>query len=343
MAAREASAQGVTVVLAEQKTRVGVPVNCAEFVPGSIREFTVALQGSVVQRIKGIRTFVQGEAAAYTNAPGYILERSIFDKNLAGEAESKGTRLVTNTKLLAKSPQGVIVEQQGKRLEIIPKVIIAGDGPRSLIAGWLNKQGPVLAAAAQYSVELKTELEDVEVYLDRDFPGGYGWLFPKGQVCNLGAAVDLRFGVKVLDSLHNLLGRLLKTGKLCSGKPIRKTGGFIPISGPLPCTQKGNILLVGDAAGFTHPITGGGIQHAIISGQLAGTLAAQAIKADDFSILESYSKAWQECLGHALSRGVKRREYITSEWQALGLKDYNLFARRTWIVFPDYFQDLGWK
>jgi len=341
IAAREAAAGGAKVLLIEQKSAVGIPVNCAEYVPASIGEFTGALVGGVVQRIKGIRTFVKQEEVTYTRAPGYILERCIFDGNLAGEAQYRGVTLATNTRLLGRSPQGVIVRYKGKRQEIFPKIIIGGDGPRSLVAGWLNQTGPVLAAAAQYTMELNTELEDVEIYLDSDYPGGYAWLFPKGQVCNLGVAVDHRLGEKVLTALHKFLEFVLKTGKLRRREPVKKTGGFIPISGPLPKTQKENTLLVGDAGGFTHPITGGGILHALISGQLAGKIVTQALKEDDLTLLANYEENWQACLGDTLRRGARKRDYLTRQWRNLGDKDFRFLARQTWITFPEYFQDSG--
>ncbi|MHB1167423.1 MAG: geranylgeranyl reductase family protein [Carboxydocellales bacterium] len=338
IAAREAAAGGARVVLIERKSAVGIPVQCAEYVPATVGEFTGALRGSVVQRVKGIRTFVQQHEAAYTKAPGYILERSVFDQNLAWEARNQGANLLLNTVLLKKSPHGEVLYQQFQKQEIVPKIIIGGDGPRSLIAGRINHSGSVLAVAAQYTMELTAELADVEIYLDAVFPGGYAWLFPKGQFCNLGAAVDRRFGVKVLPALHYFLGNILKTGKLRSPKPVKKTGGFIPISGPLPKTQKDNILLVGDAGGFTHPITGGGILHALITGQLAGKIAAQALKEDDLTLLEQYEENWQAILGDTLERGAAKRDYLTEQWQGFGRKDFQLLSRRGWIAFPEYFQ-----
>lgn len=341
IAAREAAGAGARAILIERKSTVGIPVQCAEYVPVSVREFTGALMGSVVQKVKGIRTFIQQREAAYTKAPGYIVERSVFDQNLACEARNQGAGLLLNTVLLEKSPHGVVLSHEGKKLELKPKIIIGGDGPRSLTAGWINRSGPVLAAAAQYTMELDTELEDVEIYLDLAFPGGYAWLFPKGQFCNLGVAVDPRFGAKVLPALHYFLELVLKEGKLRSTQPVRKTGGFIPISGPLPATQKENILLVGDAGGFTHPITGGGILHALITGQLAGKIAAQALKKANLTLLEQYEANWQNVLGPTLGRGNINRDYLNRQWQALGQTDFQLLARQTWIAFPEYFRHFG--
>ncbi|MBO8168928.1 MAG: NAD(P)/FAD-dependent oxidoreductase [Thermoanaerobacteraceae bacterium] len=340
MAAREAAGQGANVLLIERKRTIGIPVQCAEYVPGSLGEFSNTLAESVVQKIKGIHTFIGQEHAAYTRAPGFIIDRKIFDRNLAYEARDAGVTLVTGARLVERSPVGVIVNYGGKGFQVAPRIIIGADGPRSLVAGWINDFKPPLAVAAQYTMELNRQLEDVEIYLDEAYPGGYAWLFPKGQVCNLGVAVDPKMGGNVTAALRNFVETISKTGKLRSTEPINKTAGFIPISGALPSTKKGNILLAGDAGGFTHPITGGGILHALITGRLAGKISARALKEGDLSLLEDYETAWKAILGETLARGVRKRNYLTAQCQNRGPKDFQTLARQTWIVFPEYYQNV---
>lgn len=53
------------------------------------------------------------------------------------------------------------------------------------------------------------------------------------------------------------------------------TMGFVPISGPVRSTVNGNVLLVGDAAGFTMATNGGGIPTAMIGGRIAGKAVKQ--------------------------------------------------------------------
>ncbi len=63
--------------------------------------------------------------------------------------------------------------------------------------------------------------------------------------------------------------------------------------------QAGNILLVGDAAGLAHPITGGGIAPAVLSGQMAGQAAAQAVAGQGVAALERYPQEWEATMGAA--------------------------------------------
>jgi flavin-dependent dehydrogenase len=73
-------------------------------------------------------------------------------------------------------------------------------------------------------------------------------------------------------------------------KPLQLSGGFVPIGSPLDQTKTPypNIAFIGDAAGFSFPITGEGIYHAVLS----ATLAAKSILSlkSGASFKEEYSR-----------------------------------------------------
>ena len=74
-------------------------------------------------------------------------------------------------------------------------------------------------------------------------------------------------------------------------EPIKETNaGFIPLHGPLKKFQKDNILLVGDAAGHTNPLTGGGVPVAIYDGILVSEIIKKHLKSG-YS-LNNYQKLW---------------------------------------------------
>jgi digeranylgeranylglycerophospholipid reductase len=56
-------------------------------------------------------------------------------------------------------------------------------------------------------------------------------------------------------------------------------------------------MLVGDAGHQVNPTSGGGIISGMIGGMIAGQVAAEAIKANDLSLLPEYQKRWQRRLG----------------------------------------------
>ena len=62
----------------------------------------------------------------------------------------------------------------------------------------------------QYTVPLQRPAADTDIWLSPEYPGGYGWLFPKGRLANLGVGADKRLAADLkgpLDRLHRRLER----------------------------------------------------------------------------------------------------------------------------------------
>ncbi|HZL26934.1 MAG TPA: geranylgeranyl reductase family protein [Acidobacteriaceae bacterium] len=118
-------------------------------------------------------------------------------------------------------------------------------------------------------------------------PGGYGWLFPKGDHINIGvgafapketrgdpssAAASSSPKVGPTDALVKQVTRTLLAAytrqKLGVDLPKEVTGQHLGMGGHL-YVPHGRVLLAGDAAGLVDPLTGEGIHSAIVSGQAA--------------------------------------------------------------------------
>jgi geranylgeranyl reductase family protein len=103
-------------------------------------------------------------------------------------------------------------------------------------------------------------------------PGGYGWLFPKGDHINIGVGAFapedaiLRDEEKLKQVTRTLLNHY--TQQKLGLTPTHITGQHLGMGGH-NYTPEGRILLVGDAAGLVDPLTGEGIHSAIVSGQAA--------------------------------------------------------------------------
>jgi digeranylgeranylglycerophospholipid reductase len=85
-----------------------------------------------------------------------------------------------------------------------------------------------------------------------------------------------------------------------------------PVARQLKKLTNDNLLIVGDAARLTDPITGAGIVDASISGVYAGETAAEAIqkKRYDKKFLEKYSRRWNKTLGDKLKINYKIKNFI---------------------------------
>jgi geranylgeranyl reductase family protein len=334
-AALEASKAGARVLIVDRKRTIGQPVQCGEMIPNNLLGNTEIVPGSIIQEIKTARTFLPNGEWAEHASNTYMMDRAVFDKGLALLAVKEGARLLIRTQCISKEGEKVILKRGVEEIEVAPKVIIGADGPKSTVGSWIGSVNKEFYTTLQYEVPLITPSECSEFYFDDDFFGGYAWLFPKGKTANVGLAV--KYGQKTHSkNLHELLKKVVE--QLCSDNkiednPVSVTGGLIPVGGPVN-TRKDNILLAGDAAGQTHPISGGGIGQAFACGKFAGDAAARAIREDDLRILDTYELKWQYVLLKELKRACAKRQILESRWDEL-----DSIVKRCWIMFDEYYKE----
>ena len=163
--------------------------------------------------------------------------------------------------------------------------------------------------------------------MDRAYEGGYAWLFPKGAAANLGVGcVGAAKPRRLLEALRQrLVGEgLIKPGVLAWG------GGAIPVGGPRQAAVVDNLILTGDAAGLTHPITGAGIPQAITSGGLAGE-AALALAGGKKEAGQEYAHELDIAFKGYLGRGLAARRRMLTGWDS---QDFSQLMADAWP---------GWK
>ena len=143
--------------------------------------------------------------------------------------------------------------------------------------------------------------------------------FQKGRTANVGMGIIPQKTSLLSNLMNDFLNRLVDSKRLSGIDIVGKTGGSIPASNPRQ-TVFGNILLVGDAAGHAHPITGAGILNAVIGGEIAGRIAAEAVARGDLRYLENYEIEWRETFGKSLSYGAFKREFLEENWNKPGVR-----------------------
>ena len=130
-------------------------------------------------------------------------------------------------------------------------------------------------------------------------PGGYGWVFPKGDHANLGVGGWGREGPKLRDHL----GRLADAYGLMVDDLTEVRGHRLPMRRLGTPAAAGRVLLVGDAAGLVDPLSGDGMYEAFVSARLA----ADAVLAGD---LEGYTAALSAVLDrHAAASWAAKRAF----------------------------------
>jgi len=289
-----------------------------------------------MQKVEKMVTHLPGRIDEM-KSPGYMLDRSLFDKDLAASAVSSGAKISIGTTAIGLSPEGLIVEHGSKKETIRSKVFIGADGAISTVARFVGKPPLKTIAALQYEVVLSEPQNHVDVYFHLDYEGGYAWFFPKGKTANAGVGVVSSKASRLPDLLGNFLDSLRGSGKLQEIQIVSKTGGWIPCE----FYEKNlfeNVLLIGDAAGHAHPITGAGILNAVIAGELAGRVAAEAIVKEDLGVLNHYDSEWQETVGKSLSYATFKRRFLEEHWDERGV-DFEELVRKTWVGFKEYHAD----
>jgi digeranylgeranylglycerophospholipid reductase len=143
-------------------------------------------------------------------------------------------------------------------------------------------------------------------------PEGYVWVFPKGERrANVGIGIS---GKKSGDGhrARDYLDRFVRQ-HFPDGKTVELIVGGVSVCKPLDCTVADGLMIIGDAARLSDPITGGGIYNAMYTGDLAGKIATDCIKKDDVGreALMTYDRTWRaSSMGKAIERNYKIKEFF---------------------------------
>lgn len=316
-AAAEAARRGCRVVALDRKREPGVPVQCAELVPAMFE-----VDGTAVQRIDAMATFVEDDAAdVRPDFHGWMLDRAAFDASLVAEAARAGAQCRFGQRVLRLTKDGVAHLSDGSKLRA--RAIVGADGPRSRAGAAIGSVNTDMVETRQITVPLRKSHNATDIFLSAGMPGGYGWLFPKGDIANLGAGVGPRHRARLKSIVAKLHAGL---GDRVGEDILALTGGPIPVGGMLrPRGRLGEtlVLLAGDAAGLANPVTGAGIAAAVYSGRLAGEAAARGTP-------EAYEEELRDVFGAALERALRRRRELLDRTPTKAM------LRRGWIAYPEY-------
>ena len=289
MAARQISKKGYKVLVIDKKREVGMPVQCAEGITHFALEDTGLKvdESWVKKRIKGIKVMLSSGKFFYAEEPGYSIDRAKFDQWMMNKALDDGCKLLTNTRA-----QGIIKKRDIWNIktnagELKGRILIGADGPASNVAKWLG-----LLKRREYlkAIQYKFDAEDIDypgeewfyIYYSKSFKGGYGWVFPRGNEYNI--------GVGGLGSVKELLGQFCKSLDIDVGKRKTTNAGILPFDYKLSSLTKDTAMIVGDAAGMTNPVSGGGIHAAVASGRISGETAVKALETENLNLIPEYEK-----------------------------------------------------
>jgi digeranylgeranylglycerophospholipid reductase len=328
MAAKTAAQAGLKVVMLEKRQEIGDPVRCAEGVSKRTLCRIVKPEPEWISaEVKGARIYApDGKSIVMSEDKsggevGYVLERKIFDRGLAMQAAQAGAKVLVKTRatgLLRKDGNvcGVSALSIGEPLQIFAPLIIGADGVESKVGRWAGIDTTLklqdIESCAQFLVhDASIDGEYTEFFLGNSIaPSGYAWSFPKGEkLANIG--LGMQGSRSKPGEAVRLLKELMKT-RFPNGKVVEMVVGGDPCSGPIDSAIADGVMLVGDAAHQTDPLTGGGILNAMQAGIIAGEVAAKAISAGDVrrAALKEYEDRWREDIGKTIARSFQLKEFF---------------------------------
>lgn len=164
IASKYAALNGSDVLMVERKQRVGFPIQCAGFIPDSyeLKKLIPSMKlpdeainipkSAILQKIENQRFYTADLFKKEFKVDGYVLDRTVYDSDLAQKAVDSGVTLCTETtatgfssinNTISETKETVVkLKNDGKTYEVKTKVVIGADGPISVVArnipGFLN-------------------------------------------------------------------------------------------------------------------------------------------------------------------------------------------------------------
>lgn len=227
-----------------------------------------------------------------------IIPRIELDNMIYEAAKKAGAKYLESSRVMKYSigPNAAWVTVKCDKQEklIKAKLVVGADGSRSTIARQFHGSKPAddyqLLGLRAYYNNVNGPTDRVDIFFSEEgFPGIF-WMFPKGEKdSNVGMAMISQTFPHKTDHIKKLL-----TDHIATHPEIRKRIG----NGTLEAKMEGwpitffnssqklagvRLLLVGEAAGLINPLSGDGIQYALLSSRWAAETIEDCIATNDFS------------------------------------------------------------
>jgi len=255
----------------------------------------------------------------------YCTMREKLDEFLLSKAVSAGAKVVFGAKVEEARQHQDYAQVVTKSGTYYSRFLIGADGASGAVARSAGLRENIMPGMA-WEAEVTADPETVKAYAGTllldwgTFPGGYGWVFPKKDHFSIGVGGPASLS-KWLMPYYRMLTQYMAGGLDIQDTGCRMQDAEYRIPRPVPGIQilgttslkswpipvrveksrfhNGRMLVAGDAAGLTDPLTGEGIYYAVRSGKLAADACSACLDAGGRS-LAAYSDVINEELMNEL-------------------------------------------
>jgi len=267
----------------------------------AVRQLPFTVEPVVEDTVRQVRLGFRYERSIERHTEGPLIlmtQRRRLDAYLAEQAAAAGAdfRDGVRATALEVDEQAVTVRFGGSAATA--PVAIGADGVNGLTVRSLGLQGNrAHGVALEGNVDHAHAREDYRGRAAVELgtvPGGYAWVFPKGDHVNVGVGGWESEGPRLRVHLE----------RACSeyGVPAERLesvrGYRLPMRRPGDRARSGRVLLAGDAAGLVDPLSGDGMYEAFVSARLAVDCALSG-RFDDYEpalereLGRSFAASWK--------------------------------------------------
>ncbi len=297
--ARCLASDGYEVEVLEEHPSAGEPVHCTGILsPEIFEEFSVHSNSALNELNRVQFHSPKGQVIHYRTdrVEAIVVDRCRFDRNLKDLACASGARILPGNKAekIEIHKNGVVIRcANATRHEARACVLATGSAyalHRDLGVGF----PPVYLNCAH--LELPAErLGAVEIHVgSKVAPKGFAWIVPVVRAEGSFARIGLMCDGNAATYFSAFLSRKRKGWAIQSGTDVQAKQRLLPLS-PIRKTYGDRFLVVGDAAGFVKPTTGGGVFYGMISGGIAAAVLSDSLQCDSLkeSDLARYEELWK--------------------------------------------------
>jgi geranylgeranyl reductase family protein len=240
----------------------GVTGRAARLLPYSIEPVVEHVVSAVDMRLRYGKSLARGNGDPLV----YMTQRKRLDHFLVQKAVEAGADFRESVKVSALEVRDDGVSVEGFEAG----ALIGADGVNGVTARTLGLGGNrVVGVALEGNMpyaRMDRSAYDGRLALELGvIPGGYGWVFPKGDHANFGVGGWEEEGPRLRDHLRRLC-----EAHGASFENLEELRGYrLPLREPRSTLARGRTLLVGDAAGLIDPISGDGMFEGFLSSQYA--------------------------------------------------------------------------
>ena len=308
MAALRLSQQGRRVAVIDWRHDIGdklctgiVGIECVKRFPPDGRHVIREAKGATIVSPSGKRYHIERD-----DPQAFIIDRVAYVGDLAHKAAAAGAELILGLRVneveVTKTAVSISTTDGNGRSSLSARLLLLTSGfgsPLVRATGLRNGGSGDYMAGVQAEVVADGIVGEPEVYLgQRVAPGSFGWLVPLDGSRALAGIISRQ---KLNGHMDDLLSGLREQGRIREMTKGPSHWG-VPVR-PVQRTYTDRVLVAGDAAGHVKPTTGGGIYYALLSGELAGETATDALRSGDLSAgsLRLYERRWKSLFGRELT------------------------------------------